>query len=75
MNTYVYAEATIEDWPIIKSFQARSYNDAVEIVMGEYFKSLDDDELINFDYFEDFRDYLNETYSIALSDIEVLEEL
>lgn len=75
MDKYIYAEATDEFWPSIKAINAKSYNDAVEIVIGEYFAKLDDDKIISFDSFEDFRDYLNEKYRIALSDIEILEEL
>jgi hypothetical protein len=75
MDKYFYAEASDELWPSIKSVNAKSYNDAVDIVITKYFEKFDDDNIINFDSFEDFREYLNENYGIALSDIEILEEL
>ena len=76
MNKYVYAEATQDYWPQIKTIEARSYNDAVERIINKYATELDDDNiLLNFDGWDDFREYLNEEKSIALSDLEIHEEI
>ena len=75
MNKYVYAEATEDYWPEIKTIEARSYNDAVERIINKYATELDDDELLNYDDWESFRDFLNEFKVIALSDLEIYEEL
>ena len=75
MNKYIYAEATEDYWPQIKSIEARSYNDAVEKIINKYATELDDDELLTYDDWEGFRDTLNEFKAIALSDLEIYEEL
>ncbi len=75
MNKYIYAEATEDYWPQIKSIEARSYNDAVEKIINKYAAELDDDELLTYDDWESFRDFLNEFKAIALSDLEIYEEL
>ena len=75
MNKYVYAEATLEYWPQIKTIEARSYNDAVERIINKYFTQFDDDELLEYENWDLFRDEMNSKYAIALSDIEIYEEL
>lgn len=75
MNKYVYAEATEDYWPQIKTIEARSYNDAVEKIINNYSAELDDDNMLKFDKWDDFCEYLNENYTIALSDLEIYEEL
>lgn len=75
MNKYIYAEATEDYWPQIKSIEARSYNDAVERIINKYAAELDDDELLTYDNWESFRDFLNEFKAIALSDLEIYEEI
>ena len=75
MNKYVYAEATEDYWPQIKTIEARSYNDAIERIIEKYSTELDDDTILNFDNWEEFREYLNDEKSIALSDLEIYEEI
>ena len=75
MNKYVYAEATEDYWPQIKTIEACSYNDAVERIINKYNTELDDDNMLKFDKWDDFCEYLNENYTIALSDLEIYEEL
>lgn len=76
MNEYIYAESTIDYWPTIRKITAKSYNDAVEKLIEQYsIQFEDDDNIANFDDFDNFRDYLNSTYNIALSDIEIIDEL
>ena len=36
LNKYIYAEATQDYWPQIKSFSAKSYNDCVEKLILQY---------------------------------------
>ena len=76
MNKYLWAECTQDYWPEIKTIVASSYNDAVEKLIIKYGTELDDDKIL--DSIEDWnqlRDYLNDTYTIALSDLEDYEEL
>lgn len=75
MNKYVYAEATQDYWPTIKTIEAHSYNDAVDKIINKYSTELDDDELLTYDDWESFRDFLNEFKAIALSDLEIYEEI
>jgi hypothetical protein len=76
MNKYVYAEATQDYWPQIKTVSAKSYNDAVEKLIIQYGNELDDDKIL--DTIEDWNqlsEYLNDNYTIALSDLEDYDEI
>ena len=76
MNKYVYAEATQDYWPQIKTVSAKSYNDAVEKLIIQYGNELDDDKILDtIEDWEQLREYLNDNYNIALSDLEDYEEL
>ena len=76
MNKYLYAECPTDYWPQIKTISAKSYNDAVEHLIMKYGNELDDDTILDtIEDWEQLREYLNENYSIALSDLEVYEEL
>lgn len=75
MDKYVYAECTQDYWPEIKTVMAKSYNDAVEKLINKYGTEFNDDNILNLDDFRKFREYLNENYSIALSDLEIYEEI
>lgn len=76
MNKYLWAECPVDVWPSIRTISAKSYNDAVEKLIMQYGNELDDDKIL--DTIEDWkqlREYLNDNYSIALSDLEIYEEL
>jgi hypothetical protein len=76
MNKYLWAECSQEFWPIIKTIMAKSYNDAVEKLIIQYGEQFDDDTILNtIDDWEQLRGYLNDKYSLALSDLEIYEEL
>ena len=75
MNKYVYAECTTDCWPEIKTIMAKSYNDAVEKLINDYLIQFDDDHIAEIDDFLELRDYINEQYNVALSDLEIYEEL
>jgi ABC-type uncharacterized transport system involved in gliding motility auxiliary subunit len=75
MNKYIWAECAVDYWPEIKTIMAKSYNDAIEKLINKYGIELDDDKILNIDNFEDFREYLNTNYNIALSDLEIYEEI
>lgn len=76
LNKYIYAECPQDYWPQIKTITAKSYNDAVEKIIIKYGEELDDDNILNtMDDWEQLRDYLNDKYTIALSDLEDYEEL
>lgn len=75
INTYIYCECTQDLWPTIEKITATSYNDAVEKLINKYSLQLDDDDILKFDDWKQFREYLNDEYCIALSDIEILEEI
>jgi hypothetical protein len=76
MNKYLWAECPVDIWPSIRTISAKSYNDAVEKLIMQYGNELEDDYML--DTIEDWkqlREYLNDNYSIALSDLEIYEEL
>jgi hypothetical protein len=76
MNKYLWADCPTDEWPSIRTISAKSYNDAVEKLIMQYGNELDDDKIL--DTIEDWkqlREYLNDNYSIALSDLEIYEEL
>ena len=76
MNKYLWADCPVDVWPSIRTISAKSYNDAVEKLIMQYGNELDDDKIL--DTIEDWkqlREYLNDNYSIALSDLEIYEEL
>ena len=76
MNKYLYAECTQDYWPLIKSVTAKSYNDAVEKLIIQYGNELEDDEILNtIEDWDQLREYLNSEHNIALSDLEIYEEL
>jgi len=76
MNKYLWAECPSDLWPTIKTIMAKSYNDSVEKLIVKYGNELDDDDILNtIEDWEQLREYLNENYSIALSDLEIYEEL
>ena len=76
LNKYIYAEATQDYWPQIKSFSAKSYNDCVEKLILQYGNELDDDKIIDtIDSWDQLREYLSDNYTIALSDLEIYEEI
>lgn len=75
MTKYIYAECPVDYWPIIKTFYAASYTDAEDKLIEKYSMELEDDEIEKIDNFKELRDYLNDKYSLALSDIEDIEEL
>lgn len=76
MNKYVYCECPVDEWPELKTISAKSYNDAVEKLILKYGTEFDDDKILSeIEDFLEFRDYLNEKYTIALSDLEDIEEL
>ena len=76
MNKYLWAECAVDYWPEIKTIMAKSYNDAVERLINKYATEFNDDNiLLNIDGWDDLREYLNEKYTIALSDLEIYEEI
>lgn len=76
MNKYLWAECPQDYWPTIKTTMAKSYNDAVEKLIIQYGEQFDDDTILNtIDDWEQLREYLNDKYSLALSDLEIYEEL
>lgn len=76
MNKYIWCECSQDYWPQFKTISAKSYNDAVEKIIIKYGEQLDDDNILNtIDGWEQLREYLNDKYTIALSDLEDYEEL
>ena len=76
MNKYVYAEATQDFWPQIKTVSAKSYNDAVEKLIMQYGNELDDDKILDtIEDWDQLSEYLNDNYTIALSDLEDYDEI
>ena len=55
---------------------ATSYKDAVEKIIIKYGTELDDDKILDkIDDWEQLREYLNDNYTVALSDLEDYDEL
>jgi hypothetical protein len=76
MNKYVWAEATQDYWPEIKTIMAPSYKDAVEKLIIKYGTELDDDKILNsIDDWQQLSEYLNDKYTIALSNLEDYDEI
>jgi len=76
MNRYIYCECSQDYWPQIKTVSAKSYNDAVEKLIMQYGTDLEDDKILDtIEDWEQLREYLNENYTIALSDLEIYEEI
>lgn len=75
MNKYLWAEATQEYWPSIKTISAKSFNDAVEKIINKYAEELDDVTILDIDNWDDLSEYLNGKYVIALSVLEDIDEL
>lgn len=76
MDKYIWAECTTDYWPQLKTTMAKSYNDCVEKIIVKYGEELADDDILNtIEDWEQLRDYLNDHYNIALSDLEIYEEL
>lgn len=76
MNKYLWAECPTDYWPSIKTLVAKSYNHAVEKIVIKYGEQLDDDYILNtVETWEQLREHLNDNYSIALSDLEEIDEL
>jgi hypothetical protein len=76
MNKYIWAEATQDYWPEIKTIMAKSYNDAVEKIIINYGTELDDDKILNsIEDWQQLSEYLNDNYTIALSNLEDYDEI
>lgn len=75
MDKYVWAECPADEWPVIKTIMAKSYNDAVEKIINKYAEFFDDDDILKLDNWDILRDALNTAYTVALSDLEIYEEI
>lgn len=73
MNKYIYAECSQEFWPEIKTISANSYKAAVEKLTEKYANEFDDD--IESNSFEELQEYLNDKYSLAISNLRDIEEI
>ena len=75
MNKYIYSECSDDEWPIIKSIMANSYNAAVEKLINKFAEKFDDDNILSIDTHDDLQEYLNGKYNYVISDLEDIEEL
>ena len=75
MNKYVYAYCPVDEWPELRVVQANSYNRAVEKLIQKFSDDFNDDAIQEVDDFLELREYLNDKYTVALSDLEYIEEL
>jgi hypothetical protein len=76
INKYIWAECPVDTWPWIRNISAKSYNDAVEKIIMQYSNELDDDFISDtIENWKQLREYLNDHYTIALSDLEIYEEI
>lgn len=75
MNKYIYSECSDDEWPVIKSIMANSYNAAVEKLINKFSEKFDDDNILSIDTHDDLQEYLNGKYNYVISDLEDIEEL
>lgn len=75
MIRYIYAECPVDYWPSIKSITAVSLEDATEKLIEKYTNEFEDDEIGKISEFKYLRDYLNDQYSLAISDLYDYEEI
>lgn len=76
LNKYIWAESTQDYWPTIRTISGKSYNDAVEKIIILYGNEFEDDTILStVEDWEQLREYLNDHYTIALSDLEDYEEI
>lgn len=75
MNKYVYAEATQDYWPQLRTVIAPSYREAVDKVIENYSDQFPDEDFSGIENWEDLQDFLNVNFSFDLSDLEDVEEL
>ncbi len=75
MNKYVYAEATQDFWPQLRTIMAPSYREAVDKVIENYSDQFPDEDFSNIENWEDLQEFLNVSVDIDLSDLEDVEEL
>lgn len=74
MNRYLYAECPVDYWPSIRTISATSLDDATEKLIEQYTNEFDDDAIGKLSEYKDLKEYLNDTYSLALSDLYDYEE-
>ena len=76
MNKYIWTECPEDYWPVFKTIVATSYTNAVEKIIIKYGEELDDDTILDsIDDWKHLREYLNDKYSLVISDLEDIEEL
>lgn len=75
MNKYVYSECPSDYWPSIKTVMAPSYNEAVDKLIQKFGNEFEDDKILDIDNIRHLQEYLNDTYTFVLSDLEDIEEL
>lgn len=75
MNKYIYSECSSDYWPNIKTIMAQSYNEAVDKLIQKFGNEFEDDRIFEFDNIKHLQEYLNDTYTFVISDLEDIEEL
>lgn len=74
MNRYLYAECPVDYWPSIRVISAASLDDATEKLIEKYNNEFEDDAIGKLSEYKQLKEYLNDTYSLALSDLYDYEE-
>lgn len=77
MNTYIYAEAPADDWPVVDSIVANSYEDGIEKLIERYADLYEDDDILarGFDNFLDFQEHMNNVHELAIGDLIDIESI
>ena len=75
MNKYVYAEATQDFWPQLRTIMAPSYREAVDKVIESYSDEFPDKDFSSVENWENLHEFLNASVDIDLSDLKDVEEL
>lgn len=76
MNKYVYSICDPDDFPYLETVVAKSYNDAVDKLIRKMCDEFEDDnDITEIETLEDLQVYLNDKYTIVISDLYDVEDL
>lgn len=76
MNNYVYSICDPDDFPYLDTVVANSYNDAVDKLVRKMSDEFEDDnEITEIETLEDLQVYLNDKYTVVISDLYDIDDL
>lgn len=70
MNKYIYSICEPDDFPYIDTIVAKSYAHAVDKLIKKFVDEYEDDnDIVDIGTLEDLQVYLNEHYTVVISDL------